>query len=182
MTWIVQKSDPEPTRPTPPASASKPQVGAPSFPGERRERTEMSNVANIGKSLHVMGELSGDEDLTIEGTVEGKITLNGHRVTIGQNGRVTGEIHAKSVLVGGQVMSNITAEDKVEVAATGRLLGDVRAPRVVLADGAHFKGSVDMDAASDSGARAAAPAARTLTGSPSPYHTEAPVSVTAANS
>jgi cytoskeletal protein CcmA (bactofilin family) len=142
----------------------------------------MTNVANIGKSLHIKGELSGDEDLTVEGTVEGKITLNGHRVTISQNGRVTGEIHAKSVVVGGQVRGNITADEKVEVAATGHLLGDVRAPRVVVADGAQFKGSIDMGIDSGSGARAAAPAASTLTGSPSPYHTEALASVTAAKS
>jgi cytoskeletal protein CcmA (bactofilin family) len=142
----------------------------------------MTNVANIGKSLHIKGELSGDEDLTVDGTVEGKITLNGHSVTIGQNGSVTGEIHSKSVVVGGQVRGNITAVEKVEVAATGHVLGDVRAPRVVVADGAKFKGRIDMDTDSGSGARAATSAASTLTGSPSPYHTEAPVSVTAATS
>ena len=84
MAWLGQKPDPEPThRPTPPAAASIPPVAAPSFPKETRARTEMTNVANIGKSLHIKGELSGNEDLTIEGKVEGKITLNGHSVTIG---------------------------------------------------------------------------------------------------
>ena len=102
-------------------------------------------VANIGKSIHIKGELSGNEDLTIEGKVEGKITLNGCSVTIGQSGLVMAEIHAKSVVVCGQVRGDITADESVEVAATGTVLGNVRAPRVVLADGAKFKGSIDMD-------------------------------------
>ena len=102
-------------------------------------------MANIGKSLHVKGELSGSEDLTIDGKVEGKITLNGHNVIVGQSGHVTAEIQAKSVVVNGQVKGNIVADEKVEVAATGNMLGDVRSPRIVLADGARFKGSIDMD-------------------------------------
>jgi cytoskeletal protein CcmA (bactofilin family) len=106
---------------------------------------ETSNVANIGKSLHIKGELSGSEDLTIDGKVDGKITLPGQHVTIGPNGHVTAEIQAKSVMVGGQMKGNIIADDRVEVVATGAMLGDVRAPRVILADGARFKGSIDMD-------------------------------------
>jgi len=129
MAWLGQKSDPT------------------------RERTEMT-VANIGKSIHIKGELSGNEDLTIEGKVEGKITLNGYSVTIGQSGLVMAEIHAKSVVVCGQVRGDITADESVEVAATGTVLGNVRAPRVVLADGAHFKGSVDMERAPEAARRA----------------------------
>ena len=127
----------------------------------------MTNVATIGKSLHIKGELSGSEDLSIEGKVEGKIILNGYNVTIGSNGRVTGEIQAKSVIVGGEVRGTITADEKVEVAATGNMLGDVRAGRVVLADGAHFKGSIDMDTMSGSGVRAAPSKS---TGSPAPSY------------
>ncbi len=182
MSWPGQTSVAEQSRPTPLVAASNPQVGAPSVPEDRREKTEMTNVANIGKSLHVKGELSGDEDLTVEGAVEGKITLNGHRVTISQNGSVTGEIHAKSVLVGGQVTGNITADEKAEVAATGRVLGDVRAPRVAVADGARFKGSIDMDTDSGSGARAVTLAESKVTGSPTPYPPGAPASVTTATS
>jgi cytoskeletal protein CcmA (bactofilin family) len=113
-------------------------------------------VASIGKSLHVKGELSGQEDLAIEGKVEGKIVLKGQNVTIGQTGRVSGEIHAKAVVVAGLLNGDIVAEEMVEVAATGTMMGDIRAPRVVLADGAKFKGSIDMDAKSASGASVAA--------------------------
>jgi cytoskeletal protein CcmA (bactofilin family) len=109
------------------------------------ERTEVPKVASIGKSLHVKGELSGNEDLAIEGKVDGTIALRGHHLTIGQTGRVTAGIQAKAVVVGGQVNGNVSANDKVEVAATGTLVGDIRAPRVVLVDGARFKGRIDMD-------------------------------------
>jgi cytoskeletal protein CcmA (bactofilin family) len=90
--------------------------------------------------------------------VEGKISLSGYRVTIGSTGQVTAEIVAKSVVVGGQVKGSIRAEERVEVSASGNLLGDVRSPRVILADGAKFKGSVDMDAGpSSSSSSAGAP-------------------------
>ena len=125
-------------------------------------------MANIGKSLHVKGELSGSEDLEIDGTVEGKITLTGHHVTIGPNGHVMAEIQAKSVVVGGEMKGNITADDRVEIAPTGSMLGDVRAPRVILTDGARFKGSIDMDGKTTSRASVAAPAPSKATSSPSP--------------
>jgi len=105
----------------------------------------MDKIVNIGQSIHIKGELTGNEYLTIEGKVEGKVLLKDHNLTIGANGKITAEIQAKTVMVVGEVVGNITADDKVEVAATGSLRGDIVAPRVVLADGAKFKGSIDMD-------------------------------------
>ena len=128
---------------------------------------EMSKVASIGKSLHVKGELSGNEDLAIEGTVEGKIALNGYHVTIGETGRVAAEIHAKSVIVGGVVTGNIKSDERVEVAATGSMTGDIFAPRVVLVDGSRFKGSIDMDGKSGPGTKVAEPVASKAKGNPS---------------
>jgi len=109
------------------------------------EQTMMDKVVNIGQSIHIKGELTGNEDLTIEGKVEGKIFLKDHNLTIGANGKITAEIQAKTVMVVGEVVGNITADDKVEVAASGTMRGDISAPRVVLADGAKFKGTIDMD-------------------------------------
>jgi cytoskeletal protein CcmA (bactofilin family) len=106
---------------------------------------EKPKVASIGKSLQVRGELSGNEDLAIEGRVEGKIALRGFIVTIGQTGEVSAEIQAKSVVVVGLVEGDINADERVEVAATGTVVGNIRAPRVVLLDGSRFKGSIDMD-------------------------------------
>ena len=175
MTWLGQKQDPEPTVPNRPTTAFSPQVAPAATHGARSETMETSKVASIGKSLHVKGELTGNEDLVIEGTVEGKITLSGFSVTIGQTGRVAAEIHAKSVVVGGQVKGNINADERFEVAATGSMVGDVRSPRVVLADGAKFKGSVDMDTKPASAASVSAPVVSRATSAPSIVPSEPPV-------
>jgi cytoskeletal protein CcmA (bactofilin family) len=105
----------------------------------------MEKLVNIGQSVQIKGELKGNEDLTIEGMVDGKILVKDHNLTIGANGKITAEVHAKTVVVVGQVMGNITADDKVEIAPSGSVEGDLRAPRVAIADGARFKGSIDME-------------------------------------
>ena len=116
----------------------------------------MDKIVNIGQSIHIKGELTGNEDLTIEGKVEGKVFLKDHNLTVGANGKIIAEIQAKTVMVLGEVTGNITADDKVEVAATGTMRGDIQAPRVVLADGAKFKGAIDMDKKSGSSTSASA--------------------------
>jgi len=118
----------------------------------------MEKIVNIGQSIHIKGELTGNEDLTIEGKVEGKVFLKDHNLTIGANGKITAEIQAKTVMVLGEVTGNITADDKVEVATSGSMRGDIVAPRVVLADGAKFRGAIDMDRKPASSASASKPA------------------------
>jgi cytoskeletal protein CcmA (bactofilin family) len=100
--------------------------------------------ASIGKSIVINGELSGSEDLTIEGRVDGKIELRDHVLTIGSNGRITAQIAAKSIIVLGHVTGNLTATDKVDLRESGSVEGDIVAPRVAIADGSHFRGSIDM--------------------------------------
>jgi cytoskeletal protein CcmA (bactofilin family) len=122
----------------------------------------MEKIVNIGQSVQIKGELTGNEDLTIEGMVDGKILVKDHNLTIGTNGRIKAEVHAKTVIVVGQVNGNITADDKVEIAPSGSVEGDLRAPRVAIADGARFKGSIDMErkqpaVVKSSGLSAAAP-------------------------
>ena len=99
---------------------------------------------NIGKSVVIKGELNGSEDLTIEGQVEGKIELKDHVLTIGPNGKIKAQVFAKALIVLGEVNGNVTATDKVEIRDGGSVDGDIIAPRVAIADGAHFRGSVDM--------------------------------------
>ena len=99
---------------------------------------------NIGKSVVIKGELNGSEDLTIEGQVEGKIELRQHVLTIGPNGKIKAQVFAKSVIVLGEVTGNITATDKVNIREDGSVDGDITAPRVAIAEGAHFRGSIDM--------------------------------------
>ena len=102
------------------------------------------DIVNIGKSVVIKGELNGSEDLTIEGHVEGTIQLREHVLTIGPNGRIKAQIFAKSVIVLGEVSGNVTASDKVDIRDNGSVDGDLIAPRVAIAEGAHFRGSVDM--------------------------------------
>ena len=102
------------------------------------------DIVNIGKSVVIKGELNGSEDLTIEGHVEGTIQLRDHVLTIGPNGRIKAQVFAKSVIVLGEVHGNVTASDKVDIRDNGSVEGDLIAPRIAIAEGAHFKGTVDM--------------------------------------
>ena len=123
------------------------------------------DIVNIGKSVVIKGELNGSEDLTIEGHVEGTIQLKEHVLTIGPNGRIKAQVFAKSVIVLGEVTGNVTASDKVDIRDNGSVDGDIVSPRVAIAEGAHFRGSVDMQrkgaapAAPEKGKPAAAAAA-----------------------
>lgn len=99
---------------------------------------------NIGKSVVIKGELSGSEDLTIEGHVEGRIDLKDNVLTIGANGKIKAEVFAKAVIVLGEVSGNVTASEKVDIRDNGSVDGDISSPRVAIAEGAHFRGSVDM--------------------------------------
>ena len=102
------------------------------------------DVVNIGKSVVIKGELNGSEDLTIEGHVEGTIELRDHVLTIGPNGRIKAELFAKAVVVLGEVIGNVSATEKVDIRENGSVEGDITSPRVAIAEGAHFRGSVDM--------------------------------------
>jgi len=119
-----------------PAATTTPQAPAPTGSGK---------IVNIGQSILVKGELSGSEDLTIDGQVEGKISLRDHNLTIGQHGKIRAELVARTVTIRGKVEGNIQASEKVEIQQGGRLDGDIVAPRIAIADGAHFRGKVDME-------------------------------------
>ena len=99
---------------------------------------------NIGKSVVIKGELSGSEGLTIEGQVDGKIELRQNVLTIGPNGKIKAQVFAKSVVILGEVTGNVTASEKVDIRDNGSVDGDIAAPRVAIAEGAHFRGSIDM--------------------------------------
>ena len=120
--------------------------------------TERTTVTTIGETIVFKGELSGDEDLLIEGQVEGKIDLNQNALTVGEHGKVKAAVVAKTVVAAGKVRGNIMAAEKVDIRDTCSMEGDICAPRVVIASGAYFRGGVDMRQ-SQSGRPAAAPAA-----------------------
>ena len=147
-----------------PAAAPTPAVAPPATSSTARPEEPRTSagrdVVNIGKSVVIKGELNGSEDLTIEGQVEGKIELRQNILTIGPNGRIKAQVFAKAVIVLGEVTGNVTASEKVDIRDNGSVDGDIAAPRVAIAEGAHFRGSIDMQragagaAASGSGAAA----------------------------
>src|SRR5438093_243769 len=111
----------------------------------QKEQSAMhEELASIGKSIVINGELSGSEDLTIEGRVDGKIELRDHVLTVGPNGRIKAQVSAKAIVVLGNVQGNLTATEKVDIKDSGSVEGDIIAPRVAIADGSHFRGSIDM--------------------------------------
>jgi len=139
-------STPAPTAVPPAAEAAR----TPSAPSEPQRGMERSTV-NIGKSVVIKGELSGSEDLTIEGQVDGKIELRQNVLTIGPNGKIKAQVFAKSVVILGEVTGNVTASEKVDIRDNGSVDGDIAAPRVAIAEGAHFRGSIDMQRTGTSG-------------------------------
>lgn len=102
-------------------------------------------VASLGPSLVIRGTLSGQEDLMIEGQVEGEISLRKHSVTVGQKGRVKADIFSKSICIEGEVQGNLFGEDQVTIRQSGKVRGNVTSPRVTLEDGSKFKGAIDMN-------------------------------------
>jgi len=133
------------------------QKSRPNGGGESATSTSTGgNVATIGKSIVFKGDLSGDEDLQIDGLVDGGIQLANHQLTVGDTGRAQAQLYAKSVVVIGQVTGNITATELVELQSSAIVEGDIHTPRLVIADGAVLNGTVEMTKAqahtSDAGA------------------------------
>jgi cytoskeletal protein CcmA (bactofilin family) len=128
---------------------SRPPVAAPKPPSYERS----AGLATIGPSIYIKGDLTGEEDLIIQGRVEGTINLKQNNLTIGQEGDINANIFARTITVEGTLKGDIYGEEKVVIKKSGNVNGNVTAPRVSLEDGARFKGSMDMDyKKADSGA------------------------------
>ena len=119
-------------------------VSTPPTPPEPPSFASRSS-AMIGKTIHIKGNVSGAENLIIEGTVEGSVELPQNDLTVGESGHVTANLKAKVIRVDGQVTGDMSGAEKVVISKTGRVKGNIVAPRVTLEDGAKFKGSIDMD-------------------------------------
>jgi len=103
------------------------------------------SVAMIGPSIKIKGEVSGDEDLLIQGQVEGTVNLKNNEVIVGESGQLSADILAKTIKIDGKVTGDITGTENVVISKLGNVRGNIIAPRVLLEDGAKFKGSIDMD-------------------------------------
>jgi cytoskeletal protein CcmA (bactofilin family) len=152
MVW--KKPDDNPSHPEPAPAPPRP-AAAPPVDARRSDRA----TATIGPSIFINGDLSGDEDLVIEGRVEGKIDLKQHNVTIGKNGRVRADVFGNTVIVEGEVDGNLFAQQQAILRQSGAVRGNITAPRVMLEDGSRFRGSIDMESKESSrpAAQAAAP-------------------------
>lgn len=150
MVW-KKSDDPSPSRPAEPMPANRPATPPPtsSFsspaPGAG-EAPRRGDRATIGPSIFIKGDLTGDEDLVVEGRVDGKIDLKQNNLTIGTNGRVKADIYGRVVTVEGEVDGNVVAHEQAILRKSGAIRGNIAAPRVVLEDGSRFKGSIDMEA------------------------------------
>ena len=102
------------------------------------------NVMNLGKSIFIKGELSASEDLTLDGQMEGSVTLPGHTLTIAPHADIKAAITANAVVIQGAVTGNVTARERVEIQKTGSVAGDVTSPRLAMADGGCLSGRVQM--------------------------------------
>ena len=102
-------------------------------------------TARLGPSLHIKGEISGSEDLLLEGSVEGLVQLDERKLTVGASAKVTADIIAREVVVYGTVKGNLRAKDRIEIKKDGSVNGDLTTARIMIEDGAYFKGSIEID-------------------------------------
>ena len=123
------------------------------------ESVSRGGSAVLGKSVIVKGQIFSREDLTIDGEVEGTVELQEHRLTVGPNGKVSATIKAKEICVIGSVTGNVEASDKIDIRKDAKLVGDIRTARIVIEDGAYFKGNIDI-IRTPAAAPAPAPAAK----------------------
>lgn len=135
---------------TPPSQADLSKEGIPmsTTPSraeqEFRQSSSSSNAASIGKSVIIKGQILSREDLYLDGELEGTVELHEHRLTIGPNGRVQANVKAREIVIIGTIHGNVEASDKLEIRKEAKLVGDIRTARIVIEDGAYFKGSIDI--------------------------------------
>jgi cytoskeletal protein CcmA (bactofilin family) len=151
--WNKQQTQPQAPAAPPPLPQASPAAspasviafGAPSAPKQVTSTSPRSS-AHLGSGLHIKGQLTGTEDLQIDGKVEGPISLNGHQLIVGATAVLNSEIHAGEVIVYGKVIGNLYG-DRVDVKTDGSVTGDISTARISIEDGAHFKGRIEIDPA-----------------------------------
>ena len=158
---VAAQPPPQPVKPQP-AKETSPMSSVPNRPTETFDASR-GGSAVLGKSVLVKGQILSREDLTIDGEVEGTIEMQEHRLTIGQNGKVRASVKAREVVVLGTLHGNVETGDRIDIRKEAKLVGDIRTARIVIEDGAYFKGNVDIvraevpKAAASSSAAASAP-------------------------
>ena len=106
--------------------------------------TDMRGPAVIGKSVMIKGQIFSREDLTIDGEIDGSVELQEHRLTVGPHGKLQAGVKAREIIVLGAIHGNVEASDKIDIRKDAKLVGDIKTARIVIEDGAYFKGSIDI--------------------------------------
>src|ERR1700722_10759605 len=164
--WGDKKADAPAKSPLPqqqtqqPPKSTAPAERPASFPGEAKtmapidsypapSASSSSGLARLGSTLHVKGEITGNEDLHIDGSVEGLVQLEDRKLTVGPGARGTADHIAREVVVYGNVKGNLRARDRIEIKKDGSVVGDLTTARIMIEDGAYFKGSIEIDKTGD---------------------------------
>jgi cytoskeletal protein CcmA (bactofilin family) len=142
--WTKQQLEEAPG--SSPAPKTEPAVTPFSVPSAVRPSSPAArSSARLGSSLQIKGQITGTEDLQIDGIVEGSISLRGHELTVGSTAQLKSEINAREVVVYGKVIGNLHARDRVDVRKDGSVVGDISTARITIEDGAQFKGRIEID-------------------------------------
>lgn len=147
--WSKQQTlteTPAPSAAQPSAATVTPFTATPHSPS-RSAISASPSSARLGSSLQIKGEITGAEDLKIDGIVEGPISLGGHELSVGSTAQLNSEIRAGEVVVYGKVLGNVHARGRVEITKDGSITGDIACTRISIEDGAHFKGRIEIDPA-----------------------------------
>ncbi len=150
--WNRRKEEENPPRPTQtpaPAPPVHPREATPAMSSSMPMRTyeppsSTLGAATIGKAVLVKGQIFSREDLVIDGEVEGTVEVQEHRITVGPNGKVHASVKAREIVVLGTIQGNVEATEKIDIKKDARLVGDIKTARIVIEDGAYFKGSIDI--------------------------------------
>ncbi len=179
--WGSNEKKPEPfARPGEPAKSTVPEKPAATASKTQPPNWEAKSMANepmypstpssgaaarLGASLHLKGEITGNEDLNVDGSVEGLIQLEDRKLTVGASAKVTADIIAREVVVYGNVKGNLRARDRIEIKKDGSVVGDLTTARIMIEDGAYFKGSIEIDKSGDASGSVDKSYSRTAAGS-----------------
>jgi cytoskeletal protein CcmA (bactofilin family) len=143
--WTKQQSQAEPSAVLPAQGAGSPVVPFSSPSPSSLGSPVARGSARLGASLQIKGDITGSENLQIDGKVDGAISLRGHELTIGSTAQLNAEIHTGEAIVYGKVVGNLHASDRVDIKKDGSVIGDISAARISIEDGAHFKGRIEID-------------------------------------
>jgi cytoskeletal protein CcmA (bactofilin family) len=135
---------PPPSEPNLPSPLEVTKEATPMNPNEMRPAAPAGG-ARLGQSLHVKGEITGNEDLHVDGSVEGLISLEDRKLTVGSSAKVNADVVAREIVIFGTVKGNLRARDRIEIKKDGSVVGDLTTARIMIEDGAYFKGSIEID-------------------------------------